>query len=85
MHPDFTYDPKSVVGVWADCLSGTFGIQASRWSSGTLAPAGLEVDKPLDLFRNADPKPSPPHLSLSDEDPACWSDWRPWSTPAGSR
>ena len=57
VYPDFTYDPdKSIIGVWADCLSVTFGIPAytlELWNP--YKWAGVTVEKPAEFFANPDP------------------------------
>ena len=57
VYPDFTYDPdKSIIGVWADCLSVTFGIPAytlELWDP--YKWAGVTVDKPASFFAKPDP------------------------------
>lgn len=58
VHPDFTYDPKQrIIGVWADCLSSTFGIPGytlELWDP--FAWAGVENKDPGGFFRNPDVK-----------------------------
>ena len=53
VYPEFTYDPKQpVVGVWADCLTTTFGIPAytlELWDP--FAWAGVKVKEPAAFFR----------------------------------
>jgi hypothetical protein len=58
VYPDFTYDPdKPIIGVWADCMSVTFGIPSytlELWNP--YKWAGVEVEKPAEFFSKPDPK-----------------------------
>ena len=57
-YPDFTYDPDiSIVGVWSDTLSTTFGIPGytlELWDP--FGFAGIELDKPSEFFSFPDPE-----------------------------
>ncbi len=57
-YPDFTYDPDtSIVGVWADTISTTFGIPGytlELWDP--FGYAGIDHDKPAEFFSFPNPE-----------------------------
>ncbi len=82
--PDFTYDPKkSIVGVWADTMSTTFGVPGytlELWNP--YGHAGLELEDPAKFFKK-------PDLDLIGqmvdhfwrEDPGTVTPWKPFEHP----
>ena len=82
-YPDFMYDPKvSIVGVWSDTLSTTFGVPGytlELWNP--TGHAGLEVKKPIDFFMRPEPEMIRELLATFAADPEGWRAWTAFDHP----
>ena len=81
--PDFMYDPKqSIVGVWADTLSTTFGVPGytlELWNP--TGHAGLTVEKPIDFFMRPEPEMLRKLLAAFAAEPEGWREWTTFEHP----
>ena len=82
--PDFTYDPKqSIVGVWADTLSTTFGVPGytlELWNP--YGHAGVEVEDPAKFFKKPDLERIGTMVDhFWREDPTTVTPWKPFEHP----
>ena len=82
-HPDFVYDPKTViVGVWSDTLSTTFGIPGytlELWNP--YGFAGIEIEKPAEFFKKPDPKLIRTLIEAFAKNPEMISPWQEFDHP----
>ncbi len=77
--PDFSYDPKkSIVGVWSDTMSTTFGVPGytlELWDP--FGHAGIELKKPALFFKKPDAAKVAVMLQAFASEPGAIVDWKP--------
>lgn len=81
--PEFTYDENaSIIGVWADTMSSTFGVAGytlELWDP--YGFAGETVDKPAELFKKPDEELLHRVLDAFKEEPGAIRAWEPFEHP----